>query len=228
MDVILNRAPSPAVTGNYKKGKRGDGTSTGVDFDVVRPFMAYKPGDSDPEKDYLYRAVILFLSQCGVFYCHRERRCGDAGVPGTLIAHNMSWLCLQRNDDMMSYTFGADSFVKQFYHKSRGECVSYGPSHLMLFHYLSSNHRVSAWRISTGRTGVSQQKRVVYRAIQCHDADGPILPPDFRGQDDLRKVPADYHAAQYQLNLLGANSARKDGRHYVDGAHHDSRVLLDN
>jgi hypothetical protein len=27
----------------------------------AKPFMAYKPGDSDPEKDYLYRAVILFL-----------------------------------------------------------------------------------------------------------------------------------------------------------------------
>jgi hypothetical protein len=220
MDVILNRAPSPAVTGDYKKGKKGDGTSTDVDFDVVCPFMAYEPGDSDPEKDYLYRAVILFLPQCGVFYCHRERRRGDAGVPGTLIAHDMSWLRLQRNDDTMSYTFGADSFVKRFYHESRGERVSYGPSHLGQFHYLSSNHRVSAWRISTGRTGVSQQKRVTYRAIQCHDADGPMLPPDFMGVNDLRKVPADYRAAQYQLDLLGANSARKDGRHYVDGAHH--------
>jgi hypothetical protein len=69
---------------------------------------------------------------------------------------------------------------------------------------------------------VSRQKRVMYRAIQCHDADGPMLPPDFRGLNDLRKVPADYGAAQYQLDLLGANSARKDGRHYVDGAHHCS------
>jgi hypothetical protein len=120
MDVILNRAPSPALMGDYKEGMRGDSTSTDVDFDVVRPFMAYKPGDSDPEKDYLYKAVILFLPQCGVLYCHRERRRGDAGVPGTLIAHDMSWLCLQRNDDMMSCTFGADSFVKRFYHESWG------------------------------------------------------------------------------------------------------------
>jgi hypothetical protein len=41
---------------------------------------------------------------------------------------------------MISYTFGADSFVKRFYHESRGERVSYGPSHLGQFHYLSSNH----------------------------------------------------------------------------------------
>jgi hypothetical protein len=81
MDVILNRDPSPAVTGDFKKRKKGDGTSTDVDFIVVCPFMAYEPGDSDPEKDYLYRAVILILPQCGVFYCHREHRCGDAGVP---------------------------------------------------------------------------------------------------------------------------------------------------
>jgi hypothetical protein len=49
-----------------------------------------------------------------------------------------------------------------------------------------------------------------------------MSPPDFRGQDDLREVPADYCAAQYQLDLLGANSARKDGCHYVNGAHHYS------
>jgi hypothetical protein len=50
-----------------------------------------------------------------------------------------------------------------------------------------------------------------------------MLPLDFRGvKEGLRKIPADYLAAQYQLNLLGANSARKDGRHYVDGAHHCS------
>jgi hypothetical protein len=67
---------------------------------------------------------------------------------------------------------------------------------------------------------VSQQKGVTYRAIQCHDADGSMLPPDFRGVDDLREVPADYCAAHYQLDLLGANSARKNGRHYADGAHH--------
>jgi hypothetical protein len=31
--------------------------------------------------DYLHRAAILFLPQCGAFYCHRERRrkCGCAG-----------------------------------------------------------------------------------------------------------------------------------------------------
>ena len=221
MDVILNRAPLPAVTGNYKKGEKGDGTSSAVNFDVVCPFMAYEPGDSDPQKDYLYRAVILFLPQCGVFYCHRERRREDAGVTGTLIANDMSWLRLQRNDDTMSYTFGTDSFVKGFYKESWGERVSYGPSHFWKFRYLIKNHRVSAWRISTGRTGVSQQNRVIYRAIQCHNADGPMSPTDFISVDDLRKIPEDYRAAQYKQYLLSDNSAKKDGRHYVDGAHHD-------
>ena len=37
MDVILNRAPLLAVTGNYKKGKKGDGMSTDVDLNVVCP-----------------------------------------------------------------------------------------------------------------------------------------------------------------------------------------------
>jgi hypothetical protein len=47
-----------------------------------------------------------------------------------------------------------------------------------------------------------------------------MLPPDFIGGSDMRPIPSDYRAAQYQLELLNANSAKKDGRHYVDGAHH--------
>jgi hypothetical protein len=64
------------------------GKSTKVDYDVVCPFVSYKPEHLGPKMDYLYRAATLFLPQCGVFYCHRERRRGDVGMPGTLTAHN--------------------------------------------------------------------------------------------------------------------------------------------
>jgi hypothetical protein len=99
MDVIINRAPSPAVTGNAKTEGKDDCQSADVDFDVVPQTMLYSPDDNGPGKDYLYRgAAILFLSQCAVFYCHRERCSGDVGLPGRLIAHDASWLCLQKDE----------------------------------------------------------------------------------------------------------------------------------
>ncbi|KAI2509976.1 hypothetical protein MHU86_4402 [Fragilaria crotonensis] len=118
MDVILNRAPSSAaVTGVQAPSDHRK--QPVVDCDVVRPLRLYQPDDALPEKDYCYRAAILFLPQCGVFYCHRERRRGDAGVPGSFIAHDMSWLRLQREltcgGREVSYTFGSDSFVKRLY-----------------------------------------------------------------------------------------------------------------
>jgi hypothetical protein len=60
----------------------------------------------------------------------------------------------------------------------------------------------------------------VYRVHHCHDADGPMMAPDFIGGEDKRTVPSDYRAAAYQQLLLYANSAKKDGRHYVDGCWH--------
>ena len=136
--------------------------------------------------------------------CHRERRRGDVGVLGTLTAHDMSWLRLQRDvsspqtNREVSYTFGEDSFIRRFFSK----CKEGG---------------VSAWRILTGYRHCSIQNRIVYSVHQCHDADGPMLAPDFILGDDKRTVPLDYCAAAYQELLLSSNSAKKDGRHYVDG-----------
>ncbi len=116
----------------------------------------------------------------------------------------MSWLRLQRDvsspqtNREVSYTFGEDSFIRRFF----SECKEGG---------------VSAWRISTGYWHCSLQNRIVYRVHQCHDADGPMLAPDFILGDDKRTVPLDYCAAAYQELLLFADSAKKDGRHYVDG-----------
>ncbi|KAI2497612.1 hypothetical protein MHU86_16861 [Fragilaria crotonensis] len=209
MDVILNRAPSSAaVTGVQAPSDHRK--QPVVDCDVVRPLRLYQPDDALPEKDYCYRAAILFLPQCGVFYCHRERRRGDAGVPGSFIAHDMSWLRLQRE-----LTCG-------------GREVSYTSG----WHFLDENHRVSAWRISTGRTHHSQQNRVIYRAVQCHDVDGPKLAPDLlQGYNNFGTCPRDYLAAEYQQRLSSSSSARKDGRHYVAGYLHyqlpDSCWIID-
>lgn len=209
MDVVLNRAPSPAVMNADGEGvKSGGGRSS----DAVRPvLLCNPPEDVGPGMDHLYRAAILFLPQCGVFYCHRDRHVGDAGVPGALRAYDMSWLRLQREEgttqyDFPSYIFGSDSYVRRFYSD----------------HYLGDNgyRSVSAWRISTGQTLRSQQNRVVYRAVQCRDSELPFLPPDFIAGVDLRTVPPDYRAHEFLNKLRASNSAKFDCRHYVDGSHH--------
>jgi hypothetical protein len=174
------------------------------------------------EMDYLYRAAILFLPQCGAVYCHRERRKGDVGVLDTLTAHDMSWHRRQRDvsspqtNGEVSYTFGEDSFIRRFFFECKEGGLCCGPLHNGHPHYLDSHGRVSAWRISTGYRHCFLQNSVVYRVFQCHDADGPMLAPNFIGGNDKRTVPLDYCAAAYQELLLFSNSAKKDGRHYVD------------
>ena len=181
MDVVLNRAPTPAGFGDPPDDN--DRKQPQVDPDVVQLFQSDQPDDILPEKDYCYRAAVLFLPQCGMFYCHRERRRGDVGVPGAFIAHDMSWLRLQRevtrDSREVSYKFGFDSYVKQFYAEQTGHHVYYDEHDISSgWRFLDENHRMSAWRISTGRTHHSQQNRIIYRAVQCYDADGPKLAPD--------------------------------------------------
>ncbi len=109
--------------------------------------------------------------------------------------------------------------MKCFFTEVTGHRVFYADGRLG-WRFLEENRRVSAWRISTGRTHHSQQNRMVYRVIQCHDVDWPMLPPDFIAGEDKWTVQTDYRAAAYQQLLLCANSAKKDGRHYVDGCRH--------
>jgi hypothetical protein len=54
MDVILNLASSPAVTVDNTKEKTDYGKSTEVDYDIVCPFVLYKPKHLGPKMDYLY------------------------------------------------------------------------------------------------------------------------------------------------------------------------------
>jgi hypothetical protein len=121
MDVVLNRAPKAAATDSLKE----------TDYDVVRPAILCKEEDLGAEIDYFYRATTLFLPQCGNVYCHRERRKGDVGVPGTFTAHDMSWLRLQRTVTRrvdgqfdVSYKFGKDSFVRRFFFETQGGLCS--------------------------------------------------------------------------------------------------------
>ena len=179
MDVILNRwaAPLTAVSGGG---------------DAVCRAQSYVPEDESPDADYQFRAVILFLPQCGVFYCSRDCHAGDAGLPGTLRAYDASWLRLHRSESekyLPSYTFGEGGFVRRFYSETKLPCGS---------------HQVSAWRISTGQLLPDQQVRLVYRASQGADGDLPVLPPDFIGGMDYRDVPSDYRAHEYRDRLMAS------------------------
>jgi hypothetical protein len=203
MDVILNRSPVPNLPD-------GDDNSSplpvvGSDDRVVM-VKSYLPEDADSVNDYKFRTMVLFLPQCGVFYCARERRSADVGVLKTLVALDMSWLRLTRLTDAhgeVSYTFGDGGYVKRLHSEgfSRGD-------------------RISAWHVSSSRTCGSLQNRLMYRVGQCLDCDGPMMAPDvFAGERAIGWPHADL-AEEYNGRLARANSARKDGRHYAPACHH--------
>jgi hypothetical protein len=67
------------------------------------------------------------------------------------------------------------------------------------------------------RTRGSQQNRVVYVAIQCHVADGPILSPELLQHYNFGTYSCNYLAAECQYQLVLSSSAKKNGRHHVEG-----------
>ena len=214
MDVILNRSPfsEEAVGKSVNK-------AAGCDDDVLL-VRSYCEEDLHDDNDYKFRTMILFLPQCGVFYCARERRHEDVGVARTLVALDMSWLRLQRRyyreEGKIVYTFGEGGYVKRFYQEGilEGRYTYYNGDTLTY-----KSQRVSAWRLSLNRTTDSQQDRVIYRVRQCLDEKGPKMAPDVI--DGIHRTwKEEYLALEYNRRLATANSARKDGRHYAQGCHH--------
>ena len=218
MDVILNRGP-PRVggVGVHVEGRK---SAAAVPCDDVCPVSSCRADDLDDERDAFFRAAILFLPQCGVFYCSRDRHLGDAGLAGTFRAYDMSWLRLEKTDcgdNINYYTFGQNSYVKRF----DTDRLSPDDCKLSLGHGLGMPYRrVSAWRISTGYLHPALQKRVIYRAVQTRDDELPSLAPDFVAGNDYRSVPHEYRAHDYRNRLETSRSAREGCRWYVTGAHH--------
>ena len=97
MDVIQNRSPFVKTEPCAKLPTRGAPLSArGVKDDVLL-VRSYQEDDLDDGNNFKFRTMILFLRQCGVFYCARERRKEDVGVAKTHVALDMSWLCLERS-----------------------------------------------------------------------------------------------------------------------------------
>ncbi len=123
-------APSPAgLTG--VGGVAGGG---GANCNVVH-VLSWYPEDDDLRMECKYRAAILFLPQCAVYW-HWDRHVGNAGVPGTFRAHRMSWLRFRRevleDGHWVSYTFGGNGFVRRFTMRSRGNWGDRRPSFLQV------------------------------------------------------------------------------------------------
>jgi hypothetical protein len=192
-----DRAPPPSL-------------EEGEEEDCVRLVRSNKPEDDADKKDYKFRAVVLFLPQCGVFYCARERREDCVGVPKSLVPLDMSWIRLEREEGpgrSVSYTFGEGGYVKQLHQQHMSEMVP-------------GRCSVSAWRISRRRTSNFRQNRLIYRVKQCSDSNGPMLAPDVFLGEDCASWPHAYLSVEYNKRLAGATSARKDGRHYAPSCHH--------
>ena len=124
MDVILNRCRYPDGTGGDDGARCPTLLRCGEAEDSVRLVRSYKPEDEDDKNDYKFRATLLFLPQCGVFYCARERRDERVGVPKSLVPLDMSWLRLERVEEPgggSSYAFGEGGYVKRFYRQKLSE-----------------------------------------------------------------------------------------------------------
>ena len=196
MDVILNRSIC-----------KPNSPSHPIDPDEVAMVRCFKPEDRDPSSDWKFRTMICFIPAAGVFYCVRERRRNDVGIENTLIPFDMSWLKMHRRvgaDGKSSYVFGKGGYVRRF--------------------AAQTENCIPVWRIRSCRQ--DRLERVIYRALQCHDCDGPKMAPDvFSGQRACSSWPEEALAAVYNSNLAYAKSAKQNGRHYAAGCHYSGRVL---
>ena len=223
MDVILIRSPVMITEASAELPTKKAASSVVGGEDDVLLVRSYHEDDLDDKNDFKFRTMILFLPQCGVFYCARERRKEDVGVAKTHVALDMSWLRLERSTDnngKVSYTFGKGGYVKRFHEEERKgfRYDEYPNRSYNLFE--KSVDRVSAWRLSLNRTSDLQQNRVVYRVEQCRDSDGPKMAPDVFDGSWQPNIPREYLAVEYNQRFAVANSARMDGRHYAVGCHH--------
>jgi hypothetical protein len=193
MDVVLHRAIIPAASESNDKND-------------VRVMICFKQVDLDDSVDYKFCLLIAFVPNAGVFYCSSERRRADAGVEKTLFPMDMSWLCLHRSEEVGCgaeqprvpvYTIGDGGYVKRLH------CDG------------SDGRPVSVWCMTYN---ILCDRRVILRANQCADQDGPMLPPDvISAQCFSLAWPREVLALEINSILARSNSARLGGQHYAAG-----------
>ena len=84
---------------------------------------------------------------------------------------------------------------------------------------------VSAWKVFRSYH-IDKLHWQVYWGTQCSDFDGPKMPPDYIGGEDIgTSYPADCGQA-YNDRLASSNSVQVQGRHNAPGYHHYRLLLL--
>ena len=201
LDVVLNRARPPQGEAVAHLAER--------DPDAVALASAYNDSDFEDRKDPEYCAVLAFLPGAGVFYCHRERRKAETGFENSFVQLDMSWLRLARETSESAtgrdrLSFGPGGYVKRLCTDSSAD-----------------GGFVSAWKVSRSFY-IQQLSRRVYWGTQCSDADGPMMPPDYIGGQDIGKWYLADRGQAYNDRLAKSNSVRVGGRHYAPGCLHYS------
>ena len=102
------------------------------------------------------------------------------------------------------FSFGTDSLVRRFSEEFAGD-------------HSQNSRWVSAWRVSTGNKVVKAPPHSVIMAQQCHDSDGPRMPPDMVSRVDIGTWPAPERPAAYNSELASDKSAKVGGRYYAKG-----------
>lgn len=207
MDVILNRAMCEPSASTPKMGEKKELPT--VDPDQVVMVRCFKPENQDASVDWKFRTMICFIPAAGVFYCLRERRRKDVGIENTMIPFDMSWLRMRRHigvDGKAAYGFADGGYVRRF-STGLGSCPK--------------DNRIPVWRIRSCRH--DRMERIIYRALQCHDCEGPKMAPDVAAGQSSSKPP-EALAAEYNSCLAKAKSAKANGRHYANGWHYSGRL----
>ena len=193
MDVVLNRKllqPSSTETLPIEPD------------DVVMASAKWDAAYLLPEFDYCYRALVSYIPGAGVFYCSRERRLENVGIPNTLVHHDVSWLRIVEDVNAPNmgkrFSFGCDGFIRRFFNESE--------------------NAVSAWKVSYGAKMVVP--RFVFHAKQCLDSNGPRMPPDTVSGIDISSWPPAERGVEYNSHLVTSKATRIGGRHHVHGCLH--------
>ena len=205
MDVILNR-----------ELQRSAGDARPCDSDnVVMASAKWDGANLEPDCDFKHRTLVAYLPGAGVFYCGRERSPAAVGLPNTPVHHDASWLRILEDIGALPsarrFSFGADGFVRRISEES----VDW----------------VSVWRVSHGTYGTERcPPRLVFGARQCSESDGPRMPPDIVGEEDIGHLPAAERRVKYNSHLASLTTAKVGCRHYARGSRHrfipDSRLVI--
>ena len=226
MEVVLSRevqklATQPASTTLKKKtnNKKSLKQPT-ADPDAPVKIAAYSSEElqDSPENDNIFRSVIAYIPDAGIFYCVRQKRTKSEGVEGTLIPLDSSWLRFRRHGPRW---FAKGSYVRRLFlgdHASMDDSVKDKTS------TADCPRSIFRVRIDGQCTASGTHTRVrVLQMLQCPDFLGPRLPPDFMADGTNPGNSLNRRAeerSKYRGKLRSSASMKKGCRQYVLGALH--------